>query len=99
MPSGRRLAHSTRSRLAARRRGAALVARNIAAMLETAFVDHAREWRPLVYCWRGGQRSRALTQVLNEIGWRAVQLEGGYRAYRRHVVAALERPPYQPASS
>ncbi len=83
------------SSFAARRRGAALVARNIAAMLETAFVDHAREWRPLVYCWRGGQRSRALTQVLNEIGWRAVQLEGGYRAYRRHVVAALERPPYQ----
>src|SRR5207247_11393410 len=67
----------------ARKRGAALVARNIAAMLETAFAERAREWRPLVYCWRGGQRSRALTQVLNEIGWRAVQLEGGYRTYRR----------------
>src|SRR6266511_2102838 len=52
-----------------------------------------RELRPLVYCWRGGQRSRALTQVLNEIGWRAVQLEGGYRAYRRHVVAELARLP------
>jgi tRNA 2-selenouridine synthase len=77
----------------ARKRGAALVARNIAAMLETAFAERAREWRPLVYCWRGGQRSRALTQVLNEIGWRAVQLEGGYRAYRRHVVAELARLP------
>ena len=77
----------------ARKRGAALVARNIAAMLETAFAERAREWRPLVYCWRGGQRSRALTQVLNEIGWRAVQLEGGYRTYRRHVVAELARLP------
>jgi tRNA 2-selenouridine synthase len=77
----------------ARRLGAALVARNIASMLETAFVDRPREWRPLVYCWRGGQRSRALTQVLNEIGWRAVQLEGGYRAYRRHVVAELATRP------
>ncbi len=77
----------------ARKRGAALVARNIAAMLETAFAERAREWRPLVYCWRGGQRSRALTQVLNEIGWRAVQLEGGYRVYRRHVVAELARLP------
>jgi tRNA 2-selenouridine synthase len=77
----------------ARKRGAALVARNIAAMLETAFVDHGREWRPLVYCWRGGQRSRALTQVLSEVGWRAVQLEGGYRAYRRHVVMELARLP------
>ena len=81
------------SRFEARRLGAALVARNIAAMLETAFVKHGREWRPLVYCWRGGQRSRALTQVLNEVGWRAVQLEGGYRAYRRQVVVDLARLP------
>ncbi|MDQ2964176.1 MAG: tRNA 2-selenouridine(34) synthase MnmH [Pseudomonadota bacterium] len=83
----------TASPFEARKRGAALVARNIAAMLETAFAERAREWRPLVYCWRGGQRSRALTQVLNEVGWRAVQLEGGYRAYRRHVRAELARLP------
>jgi tRNA 2-selenouridine synthase len=83
------------SPFAARKLGAAIVARNIAAMLETAFADRPREWRPLVYCWRGGQRSRALTQVLHEIGWRAVQLEGGYRAYRRHVAAELARVPPQ----
>jgi tRNA 2-selenouridine synthase len=83
----------TASPFTARKRGAALVARNIATMLETAFADCDREWRPLVYCWRGGQRSRALTQVLNEVGWRAAQLEGGYRAYRRHVVAELARLP------
>jgi tRNA 2-selenouridine synthase len=62
-------------------------------MLETAFMAQSRDWRPLVYCWRGGQRSRALTQVLLEVGWRAAQLEGGYRAYRRHVVAELARAP------
>ena len=83
------------SPFAARKLGAAIVARNIAAMLETAFADRPREWRPLVYCWRGGQRSRALTQVLHEVGWRAVQLEGGYRTYRRHVVAELARVPQQ----
>jgi tRNA 2-selenouridine synthase len=77
----------------ARKLGAAVVARNIATMLETAFATRPREWRPLVYCWRGGQRSRALTQVLHEVGWRAAQLEGGYRAYRRHVVAELARTP------
>src|SRR5215472_1873107 len=77
----------------ARKLGAAIVARNIATMIESAFMDEPREWRPLVYCWRGGQRSRALVQVLHEIGWRAVQLEGGYRAYRRHVAAELERLP------
>jgi tRNA 2-selenouridine synthase len=77
----------------ARKFGAAVVARNIATMLETSFATRPREWRPLVYCWRGGQRSRALTQVLHEVGWRAAQLEGGYRAYRRHVVAELARLP------
>jgi tRNA 2-selenouridine synthase len=58
-------------------------------MLETAFADKPRDWRPLVYCWRGGPRSRSLAHVLNEVGWRAMQLDGGYRAYRRHVVAQL----------
>lgn len=77
----------------ARRLGAALVARNIAKMLETAFAERPREWTPLVYCWRGGQRSRAVAHVLNEVGWRAVQLDGGYRAYRRHVVAQLAVEP------
>jgi tRNA 2-selenouridine synthase len=81
------------SPFAARRLGAAIVARNIASMIETAFAERPHEWRPLVYCWRGGQRSRALTQVLHEVGWRAVQLEGGYRAYRRHVVVELTRVP------
>ena len=82
-----------RSPFEARKLGAAVVARNIATMLESAFMTRPREWRPLVYCWRGGQRSRALTQVLLEVGWRAAQLQGGYRAYRRHVVAELARLP------
>lgn len=81
------------SPFAAKRIGAALVARNIATMLETSFAEKPRDWSPLVYCWRGGQRSRALAHMMNEIGWRAVQLDGGYRAYRRHVVAELETLP------
>jgi len=85
--------HAQDSAFAARRTGAAIVARNIAAMLEGAFAGKPRDWAPLVYCWRGGQRSRSLVHILNEIGWRAVQLEGGYRAYRRHVVAQLESQP------
>ena len=85
--------HARESAFAARRAGAAIVARNIAAMLEGAFRDKPRGWTPLVYCWRGGQRSRSLTHVLNEVGWRAVQLAGGYRAYRRNVVALLDSLP------
>lgn len=79
----------------ARKAGAAIVARNIARIIETQLRDKPRDWAPLVYCWRGGQRSRALVHVLNEIGFRAVQLDGGYRAYRRHVVALLAQWPRQ----
>jgi tRNA 2-selenouridine synthase len=77
----------------AKKLGAALVARNIARHLESQFAGMERGWRPLVYCWRGGKRSGAMAHVLREVGWRAATLEGGYRAYRRHVVARLAALP------
>ena len=77
----------------AKRMGAALVARNIAAMLEQHFADKPRDWAPLIYCWRGGKRSRSLTLVLREIGFKAVQLEGGYKAYRARVATELTGLP------
>ena len=79
----------------AKRRGAALVARNIALHLEHAFADKPRSWKPLVYCWRGGNRSGAMTHILSRVGWQARQLEGGYRAFRRAVLAVLDRLPLQ----
>lgn len=87
--------YAKESGFAAKRKGAAIVARNIATMLEGPFADKPRGWSPVVYCWRGGQRSRSLAHLLNEVGWRAVQLEGGYRAWRRHVIAELETLPSQ----
>ena len=77
----------------AKRMGAALVSRNIAAMLELHFAEKPRDWAPLIYCWRGGKRSRSLTLVLREIGFKAVQLEGGYKAYRARVAAELTELP------
>jgi tRNA 2-selenouridine synthase len=85
--------HAQDSAFAAKRAGAALVARNIARMLEVDFADKPRDWAPLVYCWRGGKRSGALAHMLVEIGWKAVPLDGGYRTYRRHVVGQLETLP------
>ena len=61
----------------ARRIGAALVSRNIAEIVEQRLADKPREWRPLVYCWRGGNRSGALATVLARIGWRTTILDGG----------------------
>lgn len=83
--------YTQESPFAARRLGAALVARNIAHHLATQFSDKPRPWRPLVYCWRGGQRSGAFVHVLGQVGWDAHQLEGGYRAWRRMAVEELKR--------
>ena len=74
----------------ARKRGAVLVARNIARHLEQHAMGLPRTWKPLVYCWRGGQRSGALALVLSQVGFEVQVLEGGYREFRRRVVAALD---------
>ena len=82
--------HAHESSFAAKKVGAALVARNIARHLEDAFADKPRRWRPLIYCWRGGQRSASMTSVLRQTGWDARRLEGGYKAFRREVLQQIE---------
>lgn len=77
----------------AKKVGAALVARNAAAHVEGPLADRDGAWKPLVYCWRGGQRSGALAIILNQIGWRTQTLAGGYRAYRRMVTRMLYDAP------
>lgn len=76
-------------RFRARRLGAAYVARNIARHLEGALADKPVGFRPLVYCWRGGQRSHAMATILSQVGWPVTVLTGGYRTYRRGVQARL----------
>ena len=73
--------------------GAALVARNIAAHVERELAGKPRSWKPLVYCWRGGQRSGALATVLDAIGFPVHLLDGGYQAFRNHVRQELETRP------
>jgi len=77
----------------AKKVGAPIVAHNIARHLETLFADKPRDWRPLVYCWRGGNRSGSMGHIMARIGWQVAQLDGGYKAYRAHVSEALEHPP------
>ncbi|RQZ18317.1 tRNA 2-selenouridine(34) synthase MnmH [Burkholderia sp. Bp9031] len=77
----------------ATRVGAAMVARNIARHLDTTFADRPRNWRPLIYCWRGGKRSGSMTTWFNLIGWQARQLDGGYKSYRHSVCATLDTLP------
>ena len=77
----------------ATRYGAALAARNIATHIETLFAGRPLRWNPLIYCWRGGKRSGAMTAWLRMIGWKACQLEGGYKVYRHRVLERLGELP------
>jgi tRNA 2-selenouridine synthase len=77
----------------AKKIGAPLVARNIAHHIETLWKDKPRDWKPLVYCWRGGNRSGSLAHILAKVGWPVVQLDGGYKAYRAYVNDSLASPP------
>lgn len=79
----------------ARKLGAALVSENIAVHLQQHFADKPKDYRPLVYCWRGGQRSGSMALVLSQIGWRVTLLKGGYKTYRAWVRSQLETLPLQ----
>ncbi|QJW99775.1 tRNA 2-selenouridine(34) synthase MnmH [Frigoriglobus tundricola] len=77
----------------ARKLGAADVSVNIARHLREHFATKNKEYRPLVYCWRGGQRSASLATVLAHVGWRVTVLRGGYKTYRAHVRRELDVRP------
>jgi len=79
------------SKFRARQIGAAYVSRNIARHLDAFLAVKPSDFRPLVYCWRGGMRSAAMATVLAEIGWRVSVLKGGYKTWRRRVIAALRQ--------
>ncbi len=77
----------------ARKLGAAIVARNIAHHLEQHFQTKPKQWKPMIYCWRGGNRSGSMALILAKVGWPVVQLDGGYKAYRHSVMDVLEQLP------
>ena len=79
------------SRFKARKIGASLIAKNTADHLNNTLYSKNREWKPLIYCWRGGQRSSAFATILSQIGWRPSLVEGGYKNYRRAVTQLLHR--------
>ena len=73
----------------AKKRGAALVAKNIATHLERDVIHKPRDWQPLVYCWRGGKRSGSLALILDQIGFNVTLVDGGYKAFRAALVDDL----------
>ena len=77
----------------ARKIGAGMVVRNVADHVDGPLQIKDGSWRPLVYCWRGGQRSGVFRTILSEIGWRAETVKGGYMTYRRLVNGLLHDHP------
>ncbi|MFM7653770.1 MAG: tRNA 2-selenouridine(34) synthase MnmH [Paracoccaceae bacterium] len=77
----------------AKKLGAALVSRNVAGHLLGPLAEKPGGWRPLVYCWRGGQRSGSFAIILSQIGWRVETLKGGYKAWRGLVVREVYDTP------
>jgi tRNA 2-selenouridine synthase len=75
----------------ARRRGASMVAVNIARMLEGPLALLAPDIPMVVYCWRGGNRSGALATILARVGWKTSVVEAGYKALRAELVRDLDR--------
>jgi tRNA 2-selenouridine synthase len=75
----------------AKKRGAAIAARNIAAHIEREVIDKPKDWKPLAYCWRGGKRSGSLSLILDQIGFRVTLVEGGYKAFRAALVQDIPR--------
>ena len=45
----------------------------------------------LVHCWRGGMRSGAVAWLLDLYGFEVYVLSGGYKVFRRWVLAQFER--------
>lgn len=74
----------------ARRVGGAMVAANLARHLREQWADKPADWRPMVYCWRGGLRSGSMVNWMRLVGWDARQLASGYKAFRHHVLEIID---------
>ena len=76
----------------ARRKGAALVAANLAGILrDPRWSSLGKDSSVLVYCWRGGDRSLSLALFLSRVGWKVTLVKQGYKGYRRQVREFLQR--------
>ncbi|PTX58262.1 tRNA 2-selenouridine synthase [Melghirimyces profundicolus] len=74
------------------RLGMEIVSPKIPRLVDTV-LSHSMGRTPLLFCWRGGMRSRALATFLDLAQHPVLRLEGGYRSYREYVVERLSDEP------
>lgn len=73
--------------------GVRLSLRNIADHIDQHLSGFGNEARFLVYCFRGGKRSKLWADNLRTIGFKVDVLQGGWKNYRRWVRDGLESLP------
>ena len=83
--------YKQKSKFEAKKLGASIVSKNISDHLKNYLYNKNRDWLPLIYCWRGGQRSYALATILDQIGWNVGVVDGGYKSFRKHVSEFLNK--------
>lgn len=84
-------AYRHQGRAVAIKLGVQFVSAKLPELIE-AGVAAARESELLVHCWRGGMRSRSLAQFYQMVDLKPQVLEGGYKAFRKHVHERFELP-------
>ncbi|GLB59930.1 tRNA 2-selenouridine(34) synthase MnmH [Cytobacillus sp. NCCP-133] len=75
---------------AAKWRAMEIVSPKIPSMLKKIRDLKEKGLQPVIYCWRGGMRSKAVTTFISYAGVSIPRLIGGYRAYRQYI---LENTP------
>jgi len=79
--------------LAAYQLGARYSLMNVARHIDQCISRYPGKSKILVYCFRGGKRSKVWFDVLETIGYRVEKLKGGWKAYRRWVNEQLAVVP------
>lgn len=55
-------------------------------------IDIAAEGKkPVLFCWRGGERSRFMANLFDAMGYQPYRIVGGFKAFRGHVNEYLGR--------
>ncbi|SNT23055.1 tRNA 2-selenouridine synthase [Noviherbaspirillum humi] len=79
--------------LAAYQLGARYSLNNISRHIGEHLANRPAKSKILVYCFRGGKRSKVWFDVLDTIGYRVEKLKGGWKTYRRWVNEQLLEAP------
>lgn len=83
--------HQQEGAAQARMRGMELISPRLPEVITQIRELHQQHKRPIiVFCWRGGLRSAAMTAFLHLCGLPVFQLRGGHKAFRRHVLDYFE---------